>query len=279
MDKSTWFYMKIYANPRVANIVFRDAVAPLAEELIARDHCRRWFFVRYADPEPHFRVRWNLSRSYTRARIREKLASTLKPFVENHHVWSLKEGIYEPEFERYGPNNMDTVHTIFYQQSLMALKLHSKGYTQKERLLISCFLIDWFLEHLDFSMLEKKCFVQTQRNYFTPEFEVGPIQKKRISLEYRQVSAILLDFKNTPLFKSISQDRCFMKAMEQTCGLLSQLSFKGTSLNLDTVLASLFHMMVNKFFIYDQRAIEFVIYEFLNRGYRSRMALKQYGTS
>ena len=57
---SEWLYYKLYCGPLVADRVLLDAIRPLTAELQAQGLVDTWFFVRYADPDHHLRVRWHL---------------------------------------------------------------------------------------------------------------------------------------------------------------------------------------------------------------------------
>src|SRR5207253_1369387 len=55
---SDWLYAKLYTGSATADSLLLDVVAPLARELLAADAVDSWFFIRYADPDWHLRVRF-----------------------------------------------------------------------------------------------------------------------------------------------------------------------------------------------------------------------------
>src|SRR5262249_17411957 len=55
---SSWLYLKIYCGRATADAVLRDHLAPVIAAATERRVADRWFFLRYADPDPHLRLRF-----------------------------------------------------------------------------------------------------------------------------------------------------------------------------------------------------------------------------
>ena len=56
---SEWTYLKLYTGSASADALLRDEIGPLAGELIGSGAADTWFFIRYADPQFHLRVRFH----------------------------------------------------------------------------------------------------------------------------------------------------------------------------------------------------------------------------
>ena len=56
---SEWLYAKLYTGTVAADHALREIVAPLVREMIEAEAADRWFFIRYADPETHLRMRFH----------------------------------------------------------------------------------------------------------------------------------------------------------------------------------------------------------------------------
>ncbi|HEX4034781.1 MAG TPA: lantibiotic dehydratase [Solirubrobacteraceae bacterium] len=99
---SEWLYANLYGPKMAADRVLVEHVGPIARELAERRIADRWFFVRYADPAPHLRVRF-------RGRPQELLAQAL-PALSRSAASAVSDGLlyrisfdtYEREIERYG---------------------------------------------------------------------------------------------------------------------------------------------------------------------------------
>jgi len=55
---SPWLYVKLYGGITNAEAVLRDTVWPFAQEVRAEGLASQFFFIRYADPDNHVRVRF-----------------------------------------------------------------------------------------------------------------------------------------------------------------------------------------------------------------------------
>ena len=97
-----WLYANLYGPAAAADRVLADHVGPLAARLREAGLVDRWFFIRYADPGRHLRVRFH-------GRPRELLTEVL-PALHDATAPALAEGLlyrisldtYEREIERYG---------------------------------------------------------------------------------------------------------------------------------------------------------------------------------
>lgn len=99
---SEWLYVNLYGPIGSADRVLVDHVGPLVRSLRQAGSIDRWFFIRYADPGRHLRVRFH-------GRPRDLLADAL-PALHEAMASPLAEGLlyrisidtYEREIERYG---------------------------------------------------------------------------------------------------------------------------------------------------------------------------------
>ena len=99
---SEWLYANLYGPVAGADRVLVEHVGPLARSLRETGLVDRWFFIRYADPERHLRVRFH---GRPRDLLREVLPA-LHEATANPMAAGLLSRIsldtYEREIERYG---------------------------------------------------------------------------------------------------------------------------------------------------------------------------------
>ncbi len=115
---SEWLYAKIYCGTAIADRVLRDAVAPVVREALASGAASRWFFLRYADPDPHVRVRWCGDPAALAGTVLPALDRALAPLIAVGAVRKLVLDTYDREIERYGGDRgIELVEDLFWRDS------------------------------------------------------------------------------------------------------------------------------------------------------------------
>jgi thiopeptide-type bacteriocin biosynthesis protein len=108
---SEWTSVRLYCGASAADTVLLDAVAPRMAGLLADGRADRWFFLRYADPEWHLRLR-----------VHGAVADALVDLGWDLHaaglVWRFELDTYVRETERYGgPNAIEAAERAFWADS------------------------------------------------------------------------------------------------------------------------------------------------------------------
>ena len=79
---SEWLYAKLYIGTATADRVLCEELAPLAADAVASGAARRWFFIRYADPNWHLRVRFHGDPLMLRERVQPPLEAMCGRLVD-----------------------------------------------------------------------------------------------------------------------------------------------------------------------------------------------------
>ncbi len=117
-----WLFAKLYTGPASADRVLMRAVKPLLEQLAAERESMRWFFLRYADPEWHLRLRLGGDSAWLREVVAPALDRHLAPLIEERAVWRVTHDTYRREVERYGgPRSIAAAERLFEADSRLAL--------------------------------------------------------------------------------------------------------------------------------------------------------------
>jgi lantibiotic biosynthesis protein len=117
---SEWTYLKLYTGPASADSLLREAIGPVARELIALGATDQWFFMRYSDPRSHLRVRFHGDPGALREPIQELAARALESGVAH----DAQLGTYRREIERYGgPEGILIAERLFHADSDTVLTL------------------------------------------------------------------------------------------------------------------------------------------------------------
>jgi len=171
---SEWLYAKLYAGVVTADRVLLDAIAPLAEAAVASGAADRWFFIRYADPREHLRVRFHGDP----ARLREDVLPTLLAIGSSQlaagRVWRVQLDTYEREIERYGgPAGIELAEQLFCADSdavveiLRLLDPGDEGNDERWRIVLVG--LDTLLSDFGFDLSQKQEIVRRARHAYGVE--------------------------------------------------------------------------------------------------------------
>ena len=95
---SEWLYAKLYGPPATAEAVLRHVIAALEREV----GLGRWFFVRFADPDRHLRLRFQGEPRALCSEVLPALHEATGPALRDGRLHRLTLDTYEREVERYG---------------------------------------------------------------------------------------------------------------------------------------------------------------------------------
>jgi thiopeptide-type bacteriocin biosynthesis protein len=116
-----WVYLKCYAPRDMADDVIVRVIAPALARAEQALGPLPWFFVRYADPRFHLRIR--IACGARAADVVALLARTMQPLIDDGEVERFSFETYEREVERYGgADGMRTVERIFCANSEIAVE-------------------------------------------------------------------------------------------------------------------------------------------------------------
>ena len=99
---SRWLDVRFYAGTGLGDALVRDRIAPLCSHLVEEGIAERWFFLRYADPDPHLRVRIEGDPELLRRRALPLFNELAEGLMERRMSWRMALDTYEPEVARYG---------------------------------------------------------------------------------------------------------------------------------------------------------------------------------
>ena len=92
-------------------------IKPLVKELKKENLIKKWFFIRYADPRHHIRLRFNFYDNESIGVIISKLHLHLKKLDDLKFIWKVQIENYRREVERYGTNTISLSEEIFHRDS------------------------------------------------------------------------------------------------------------------------------------------------------------------
>ncbi len=281
-----WLYYKFYTGPKTADVILTEMIKPVTEELLAHKMIDYWFFIRYADPQLHTRIRFHVSDPQNITPIIQVIRSHSTPYFEKDLVWKIQVDTYQREVERYGINSMDLSEKWFFYDSKMIvdmLSLIEGDEGERIRWLFALRAVDTMLDDFGFDMEKKFDLVTILRENFGREHGMNRNLKDQMEKKFRNDRAVINELMDRstdqvsemlPLFQFLAQKSAAVQPIAEQILTLNKNNQLGMPLN--DLMASYSHMMVNRLFKSKQRTHEMVLYDFLHRYYKSEIARQKY---
>lgn len=255
---SSYLYVKLYAG----EALLEEWLAHELPAFLSQISLIRWFFVRYADPKPHLRLRILFTTPLQAAKALIRLQKALASLVDQDFM-TLQIDTYEPEIQRYGGPDLlkDSEDWFFHESEWMIGYLQSQP-SAEDRLLVGFRMIETYLQAFDLPLRSKFSLLQKLESRFFSEYENPKLLREQLQKRYRKYLPQLLaslekadsplehwQVKTTPTLEKI-------KAKADPCELLPHY----------------LHMSINRLFSSHPRQYELMLYCFLNRHYASLLA-------
>jgi thiopeptide-type bacteriocin biosynthesis protein len=280
---SEWLYLKLYAGEAHVDRLLRGTLAEQLGAIRASGVVDRWFFIRYGDPGWHLRLRLRGEPSRLFSEVWPALAAACGKALEEGEGWKLQLDTYEREVERYGgPVGIELAEELFHADSEAVLDL-LQAYPGEEyadlRWRLALRGMDALLEDLGLTLEEKSGLLQRLRAGFGKEFRATKPFEEQLGLRYRRESKTL-DALLSLGSQASEPWQEGIRALERRSARLRpvaerlQKAEREGQLTLPRVALaeSFLHMHANRLLVSDHRAQEFILYDFLERLYRSRLA-------
>ncbi len=281
-----WLYFKLYTGPKTADLVLTDMIKPATEKLLKDNVINHWFFIRFADPKLHLRVRFHYSDPPAIYPIVQEIHSIAQSWMERNLIWKIQIDTYQRELERYGRKTINLAEKLFYYDSRMIVEMldmleGDKG--EQLRWLFALRAIDHMLDDFSYPDEEKLVFISRLRDGLGREFGLNRFLKKQLEQKFRSnrinVNDILDRGKDEtnpmkPLLDIITKKSTDIKPL--AAKLLAFTEGQGAEKTLDDLIGSYLHMMINRMFKTKQRLHELALYDLLSRYYKSSLARKKY---
>ncbi|WP_212133675.1 thiopeptide-type bacteriocin biosynthesis protein [Bacteroides xylanisolvens] len=283
---SQWIYFKIYTGKVEADKLLLEYITPTINILTKNKNIEKWFFIRYSDPDFHIRLRILASNMHSVNYIIYCFYKRLMHCQVNGIIWKVQLDTYNRELERYGQELIEEAESIFYLDSKCVLSiLKILGQDQQFRWMISFKLVEALLTDFCLDLTTKQQIMGSLDNEFKKEFGFHDHNMKQLNTKYRNnrkiIETILENTINDTLFRKlyipIKNRSKSMSFIVNKLHLKIENSHK--TVDYHSLLKSYIHMMLNRLFNDKNRMHELVIYNFMNRYYKSLIAKKIYNKS
>ena len=176
---SDWMYLKLYCGPDVQDDLLRGPLYEFLTEDTVRSAYSRFFFLRYADPEPHLRVRLYSTPDLVTKELIPRACSLAKDLVASEWCSKASFDTYEREIERYGGRRGITcAERLFSIDSWLALQLLLASPQEQEavgRIRLGVLVANWLLDSLGLDLTRK---VSWCRQFSQYRQAAGPLYRQ-----------------------------------------------------------------------------------------------------
>ena len=279
---SAWLYMKFYCGQSAVDRVLIDVVARSLEDARERRDATRWFFIRYADPDWHLRLRVKTSSNEARHALLDELSRRASDLLLNGVVQKLETSTYVREFERYGGGiSIELFEELFEIDSDVALAIcaglgDDGGEELRWRLaLVGCHVM---LDALDLGLNQRVSLLKSARDAMAAEQRASKSLEIELGTKFRNerrhlealVAQVLTAAPPDPAFAHLMRLSRRARPIVQK---LRRLEREGLLLRpINEMAWDVLHMHVNRILPSSHRRQEFVIYDWLHRLYKGQAA-------
>jgi thiopeptide-type bacteriocin biosynthesis protein len=266
---SSWLYAKLYTGTATADRLL-TALTPLVASLRRSGAIDRWFFIRYADPAFHVRVRFHGQPARLISEVLPALNASVQQFLDDGRVWKIQLDCYEREIERYGGfAAIDLAERVFEADSDAVLELLPSSESEDVRWKLTLRSVDALLTDFGLESAAKIAMTGALHTNMRNEFRADELIRRRLGAKFRssrrELESLLLD---PPAEIAIGLS-AIRKRSECVRQVVAELATRMDQSSSSELAAHFVHMHINRMLRSAQRAQEMVLHDFLNRLYVS----------
>ncbi len=286
---SEWLYAKLYTGTATADEILQYEIGPLAREAVAAGEARSWFFIRYADPEWHLRLRFHGDPGRLREGVLPRLDDCFRRLLDFGAVWKLQLDTYEREVERYGgAEGIELSEQLFHHDSEAAVDMldslaDEAGADLRWRLILAG--MDRLMEDFGLDLEGRQRAAERGRAAFASRYRQEALREPmadRLRKERRALERLIVEREEGP-----EEARPALGALhrrsEALAGIVRELQVRERQGRLQGTLAEMLisyvHMFVNRLSRSAGPEHELVLYDFLAQIYSSLLARARKGDS
>lgn len=266
-----WLYYKIYCGNKFSDKILQDVFPDLLPHLTEEDLIKKWFYIRYSDPDNHIRLRLEINdnKLTNTAQIITTFNDYFDKYISEGIINKVEMGTYDREYERYEGEFIDTAEHIFHYDSKLTVNLLKNIPNNDDLWLYSIKSIDTYFDvfHLD---LDKRYEVINKiYNQFQREFNVDSNLKKQLDLKYRTNLNLISEIVESDDNQYFSE---FITSMTENCREIENLK----TIQKERLVSSFIHMHINRLIRSRHRMHELIIYGIVEKYYKMKIGKRKY---
>lgn len=280
IPSSEWLYFKLYTGHKSADDILSKFILPFIQSSFDLKLIDSFFFIRYSDPSPHIRLRLHFVDTNNYSTVFQLFNNTFLECIDNRLLSKIMCDTYQRELERYGSNTIQMTEQIFCSDSLAIIKLianlsESGNDKEQERWLLSLRLIDDMLDTFDYNLSDKSIFFEHLSEIYRQEHGItGQPYSKQLNDKFRKYNYLIKQIFNREV--ASEYDLILFERKKAITTISKEILFLNKAHKLEAtinnLLSSYIHMTMNRLFRSKNRAYEMVIYNFMDKYYKSEIA-------
>lgn len=274
---SEWLYMKIYTGQKSADGILANYLRPFILRIKKDGLCDRFFFIRYSDPDFHIRVRLHIPDTTNYGQVFSMFYETFNKCASNHLITNITCDTYKREIERYGADLITTVEEIFFVDSEAQLDIikaiMESNASDDYRWRLSLIFVNDIMNAFNLNLESKLILLEKISYEYRREFGFTSSKfTKQLNDKYRLFRQDIVDTLSSDSKLHSEYNKILSIRLE--CLSVISLKIKNIDFEKHKLIADLIHMTMNRLFRSNARLHEMVIYEFLRKHYKSKIALQ-----
>ncbi|WGQ10306.1 thiopeptide-type bacteriocin biosynthesis protein [Pedobacter gandavensis] len=250
MPGKDWLSYEIYCHPDRCEFLLSTLISAFISEHAAA--FKTWFFIRYNDPGPHLRLRFQLKDRQTGYFYMTRLMELLAADLQEGLIKDVQLKTYYREIARYGVQQMGLTECHFGRDSEYALEVIAH-HLDSFSIYANC--IGLMKAAIGLLSLEKKAeltFIKGIQRSFEKEHELTRDDFKMVNREWTNFKRLVQSNDSALALHLHGLQQSFLDTLRATAVEQRPALF-----------CSLFHMHINRLFSEQQRTHELIIYSFL----------------
>lgn len=265
-----WLYFKIYMHEQVSDQFLATVLQTLTQQALKKGWCTDMFFVRYADPESHLRIRFKTVHKKD-GKLLELAHKAFLPYVESGLTNRIQIDTYQRELERYEPDLIEFSEAIFCADSQLFINWLNQAETQLEedRYALALLSIDTLFNDFNYSLSDRTRLSHQLQQAFFHEQAVTKELRRRLNDLYREYHDSFFTPSSTAMQLVKERSRNIESAVIAIQGYFDVAHL---SKDYHQFISSILHMTLNRVFTGQNRRHEMIVYHFLTRHYESLLS-------
>jgi thiopeptide-type bacteriocin biosynthesis protein len=272
MPGSEWLYFKIYCHPVWSNELLANILLPMLNSFYRKKTIDKWFFVRYADPDYHIRLRLHVDKK-TSNDIMMLFSKKMKKLLDERVIEKYYIDTYVRELERYTSWMIEDVETFFFSSSLLSLQYLKESGQQDDEYALNLEIIllslDEMLNAFGCSLEQKVAAFFHMYSGFYKEFGEGKDLKKSLDKKYNELRKNLnVIYEEMAERKKGNLAKYYEQLYVSSVTIAARMKKKKYA-GAEKIIADLIHMHLNRLFVQNPRRQELIIYYLLYKHYNA----------